>query len=490
MLYGNDLDNNRLLFSMFNQYMFQTAKNNIKNIKYYYQVNPSTNGNRLIEELLNAIETYDLSSIGQPLFESIIMKCGKTPMERDQIMGEIVKWKSYTKEQIEPAKQYLDQIVCSSILNQAERLYHENPSEYIKYLKNVNLQKVDSDVLSNVSFNNIDVNSIIATSDEGIPSKFDWINQSFQPSNKYPLASIVVFAAPPGSGKSIWAMNEAINMACNGVRVHYLMMGDLTIASATWRACTIFSGQPFYQAKENLGAIYNTMCQVVGDRLSMSTVPAGSISIDDYIEFIDEEDKKLVSQGKDKIKCCIIDYDAGFEGSGASSTGDSSMYSSYGAIYDKLTELSIVRNKLVIILAQPKIAVYSNEEIPLEMIGESSRKIQVADVVITRGKFTGNQNNLGIFTIPKNRHGDLDKQYSIRLNNGHFKIIPKGVYQQLKQVQDKMAYTEQDIDSMIHQFNIQQSGIQQGVQSKMMAQQQQQAQPSFNPGFNPFINNP
>ena len=477
---GDDLNNFTLLFGMFNQFVFQNAKNNIQNIRYYYQTNPSTNGNPFVEEMLKAIEQYDLQAIDQPLFNSILDRCGKSPAEKSQLMGEIIKWKSYNREQIEPTKKYLDEIICSAIIQQAGRLYNQSPAEYIKYLKSVNLQKTDSNVLSNISFNSIDINSMVANQGDGIPSRFSWINDAFKPECMYPSQSIVVFTASPGSGKSMWAMNEAISMASSGTRVHYLMMGDLTIATATWRACTVFSGLQYMDAKQNLGAIYNTMCQVVGDKLMMSTVPAGSVSIDDYIEFIDEEDKKLVAQGKDKIKCCIIDYDAGFAGSGASSTGDSSMYSSYGAIYDKLTELSIVRNKLVIILAQPKIGVYSNEEIPLEMVGESSRKIQVADVVITRGKFTGNQNNLGIFTIAKNRHGDLNRVYSIRLMNGRFKELPKGVYDSLKQETERKLYTEADIDAMIHNYNASYNNIQRGAKNKQ--------QPGFNPGANPFIN--
>ena len=123
--------------------------------------------------------------------------------------------------------------------------------------------------------------------------------------------------------------------------------------------------------------------------------------------------------------------------------------------------------------------VYSNEEIPLEMVGESSRKIQVADVVITRGKFTGNQNNLGIFTIAKNRHGDLNRVYSIRLMNGRFKTLPKGVYDSLKQETDRKLYTEAEIDAMIHNYNASYNNIQRGVKNQ---------QQSFSPSTNPFIN--
>jgi len=194
------LDNLSLLLGMFNQYLFQDAKNNVKYIKYYYQTNPSTNGNQLVDEMIKAIETYDLQAIDQPLFESILARCNKTPMEKRQIMDEVIKWKSYTKEQIAPTKKYLDDIVCASIIQQAGRLYNQSPAEYIKYLKNVNIPNGELDVFSSTGFENIDINTIVAEASRGkISTNINWLNQAFG-GEGINRAELGIITAPPGVG--------------------------------------------------------------------------------------------------------------------------------------------------------------------------------------------------------------------------------------------------------------------------------------------------
>jgi hypothetical protein len=86
------IENLQLLYSCFNQFVFQSAKDNIKDLQYYFDTNPNTTGNRLVDNLLDAIKTYDLQSIGAPLFQSILMKSGKNQQEVDKIMGEILKY--------------------------------------------------------------------------------------------------------------------------------------------------------------------------------------------------------------------------------------------------------------------------------------------------------------------------------------------------------------------------------------------------------------
>jgi hypothetical protein len=195
-----ELDNLGVLFSLFNQYIFQDAKNNIQNIKYYYQTNPSTNGNPLVSEMISAIESYDLVAIDQPLFESILARCNKTPQEKQQILSEIIKWKSYNKEQIAPAKKYVDDIVCASIIQQAGRLYNQSPAEYIKYLKNVNIPTGNLDVFSSTGFNDIDINTIVAEASRGkISTNINWLNQAFG-GDGINRAELGIITAPPGVG--------------------------------------------------------------------------------------------------------------------------------------------------------------------------------------------------------------------------------------------------------------------------------------------------
>ena len=93
-------------------------------------------------------------------------------------------------------------------------------------------------------------------------------------------------------------------------------------------------------------------------------------------------------------------------------------------------------------------------------------KQQIADIIITRGRAAG-VNNLGITSIVKNRHGETLRDYNIRLGNGRFKSLPKGIYDQLKQVQEKRNYTEADIDQMISQYSAQLNQINNQIQQNM-----------------------
>lgn len=364
------MENIELAYALTNQYLFQEAKNNIQDLGYYFSVHPSCSGNRLIEGIINAVKEYDLASMDLPLFQSIIAKSGKTDAEASKILDDIRRWKSYSKEQIEPARKYLQDVVASVVIQKANRMYQDHPSDYLKYLKGVNFQATEQNILSYTDFDKVDVNSIVAKTDEGIPSRFEWINQAFQPACKYPLGSIVLYCSVPGTGKSLWSLGEALNMAAMGETVHVLNLGDLTTQQVVVRAAAIYSGLPFAEAKLNLPAIYNMMRQSIGDNLMLTSVPADSITIDEYIDFIDRIDEDLIRKGKKKISVCVIDYDSGM---GLDGKQYDSMYNQFGDLYNKITELSITRNKLVLLLSQPKSTAYEKEELSIIDIGESSR---------------------------------------------------------------------------------------------------------------------
>lgn len=169
-----------LIFSCFNQYLFQDAKNNIVDLQYYFQTNPQTAGNNMVSQLVDAIKTYPLENIDEPLFRSILFRSQKTPQEAQEVMNEIIKWKRYTKNQIEPARQVLKDVVYSVNLQKANRLYADRPEEFVKYVKNLNIQSSDLDVFTETDFTKIDINSIIAEQAEGgVPSTFEWINDCF-----------------------------------------------------------------------------------------------------------------------------------------------------------------------------------------------------------------------------------------------------------------------------------------------------------------------
>lgn len=442
-----------LIFSCFNQYLFQDAKNNIVDLQYYFQTNPQTAGNNLIGQLVDAIKTYPLETIDEPLFRSILFRAQKTPQESQEVMNEIIKWKRFSKDQIEPARQVLKDIIYSVNLQKANRLYSDRPEEFVKYIKNLNFQVTNNDVFSETSFTQVDINSIIAEQAEGgVPSKFEWINNCFS-SGSYEFGQLGLIAMPPGTGKSLMAMEEALNMSLSGQKTHYLALGDLKMKDFIIRLGAQFTGLPFNEVAQNLAPIYNSMCKAIGDNLSITILPAGKISVDEYIETMKTKEHRVL----------FIDYDAGFKN--AHGGEDGSMYKSFGDIYDKLTELTAM-GKLVFILSQLKIGAYSQEVLDMSYIAGSSHKVDVVDFIITRSKGGDrpNPNNLGISTITKNRRGETNViDYNIRLQNGRFKSLPKKVYEELRLVQEKGYYTEADIDLMINNYNIQYERAQQSM---------------------------
>lgn len=156
------------------------------------------------------------------------------------------------------------------------------------------------------------------------------------------------------------------------------------------------------------------------------------------------------------------------------------MYVEYGQIYSRLSELTVNERKLVFVLSQPNKAAWNMDPmdvISMDLLSSSSRKGQVVDALITRTKV--GKNGLGVFYIAKNRRGEEGAtDYSIRLGNGRFKSIPKGIYQQLIQIEEKRDFSEAEIDVMIQQYNQTRSNLNGKIQT---ATQQQQQRPVKNP---------
>ena len=472
------MENFDLLYSLFNQFLFTEAKNNISSLKYYFETNPNTSGNPLIENMLQAIRDYDLDAIGHPLFQSILMKCGKTDSESRTIMSEIIKWKNYTKEQIRPAKEYLGQICAKVELDKAGRLYSTSPLDYIKYIKNLNLKTEDLDMFSTISFGNVDINTIVAEAGTGfIPSQYDWINDTFKPYPGYEKGQIVIVCAPPATGKSLFMMSEALHMAATGYKVLYVGLGDNKMKDFIVRLGAMYTGLSFGEVVQNLGNVYDSLKDVIQDRLEISINPAGKISPEMIIEKIKED--------PDRFDVIIIDYDSNLKGV---SEGDN-MYNSFGVAYEKLTELSLM-NKLVFVGSQTKVTSWKNEVVELTDVGESSRKQHSADMIIGIGKNVDCPNHVHCINISKSRRGEIDvRSYCIRLGNGRFYPICRDLYEELKRESEKTNYTESQIKAMndaklkmrgsINNYNNQ-------VQQRVMNNQPQSG--PINPiGNNPFI---
>lgn len=578
-----------LVLAMFNQYLFQECKSNIDDIIYAYQVTPSTSDNAFVEQLLSAIKNYSLDSIGYPLFQSIFSRTGKTQAESTEILNKIVEYKKYTKDQIAPFRTLIRDIVAHSYIIRANNLYGDSPSEFIGYLKNTTFKSSEDDYFVTTKFKDLDINTIIAErADGGIPSAFNWINQTFRPECCYPTSGLMCVTMPPGcmsgdtevfladgtvdtlenlykrkvegitvyscdgetskvsvaencqiseyvsewyvvevdgkreyrvtenhplllmggewkradklkigdtlvsfniksadktthaitniylekldtpqpvydlvnvalyhnyavkfddesgffshnTGKTLFCMQECLNMCLMGKKCHYLCMGDMTEEDFIIRMSAQYLGIPFYEVKRNILQCYNELAKAIGDNLSISCIPASAMTVDDYIE-------EMKNKPYDVL---FIDYDSQFK----SNVATESMYLTYGDIYAKLSELTVSYKKLVFILAQPMKAAWSLPVIEMDQVGESARKIHAVDWCLTRARLPENLNGLGTSKIVKSRRGEEQVvDYNIRLSNGRFKSVPKSVFEKLAEIKDKQEFKEAEIDHFIESY--------------------------------------
>ena len=315
----NGITNEGLVYSLFNQYLFQEAKNNIENLEYYFSTNPATSGNQLISELVKSIKTYSFDAMGEPLFRSIFMKCRKSDAEANQILSEIIKWKRFTKEEIKPAYKYLKDIISASVITKANHMYSNSPSEYLKYLKNYDLKTSDEDFFSAVNFKDVDINTLVAESGDNVVStNINFLNEAFQPYCGLERGQLGIICAPPGVGKSLEAMNLALWMASKGEKVLFICLGDNTMKDFIVRMGSIALGISFAEAYKNLACVYDSLRGIVGNNLQVSINPAGVVSADDIVEKVEAENPSVV----------FIDYDSNVEGA---CDGDN-MYQSIGKI--------------------------------------------------------------------------------------------------------------------------------------------------------------
>lgn len=444
-----------LVFSMFNQYVFQDCKNNIDDLTIYYRTNPATSGNPLIEELLKSIKDYPLESIGIPLFNSILAKSGKSAAESKEILDKIIEYKKYNRDKIRPIQEYIKNVLATVYLGRANRLYSDKPADMLTYIKNLEFRAGEADYLNSINFSNIDINSIIARSSEAVlTSSMDFVNEAFS-EGAFKPGDIVVYSASPSNGKSLFAEAEALHIAIDHKeRANMLVMGDISMDALLLRLAAIYSGLPFKEARLRLNSIFTSMKRDINGNLDIIVAPAGVISASDYVSYVIESKKNY--------KACFIDYDENFKMSSREN-----MYNDFGEMYNEFTKLKDA-GILTYVLCQPKAFSWSNGElIRLEDLGTSSRKGHIADVVITRSKEPGNLNGLGVFYIAKNRHGQNSVAYSIRLQNGRFKVIPKAVYDDLKQIQEQRMFTESELDYMASQYETQKSIINKKVESRM-----------------------
>lgn len=465
---SNENQKLELVYALFNQHLFMDAKDNIDLLQYHFQSDYATHGNKLIKEMLNSIKKYNFESLGTPMFSSILLKLGKSDAEANEILRKIEGYRNYSMEEIEPLRQNLKALATQAIISQAHSKYSNDPVAYKEYIETHSIDMSDSrQKFAKTSFDRISAAELEASRAWRYKTGVWWLDQAdsepdakndpYSPYYGVSAGQMLLFTSPPGTGKTMWMMERATDILQNHqnvnrhgrpVKAHFLSLGDVTKRDYVMRMGGILQNIPINTVSSDFNSTLNKLNEIIGaDRFKFDLYPAGYISVHEYVEFMAKSDFDIL----------FIDYDSNF--SSSSKVGDN-MYQQYGEIYDALTTLTQL-GKTVFVAAQPHKNVWDADVIEENMIGESSRKIHTADIVITASRSPLNRAT-GIMKLAKTRRQestDTNNMYGwFRANTGRFMYYPHEMYPLLKNEVTK-GLTFADIDQRVALFNQQRSAI-------------------------------
>jgi KaiC/GvpD/RAD55 family RecA-like ATPase len=383
----------------------------------YYKGRRETKDNTLIKSLLDLVENYNYNDLTEPRFMLTLQQDGRTVEEATMIYKKIYQCQSYDRSQAGVFIENLKKICYSAYVSKIHDLYQNDPVTYVSKLKEFDYRSNYSDTLIAKTFSQLDITDLVNRySAEGYRSRYEFINQSYNCGGYIP-AQLVLVCGAPGVGKSLFLQSEAVNFIQQGKRVHYLVMGDLNELDLAIRMMCQLSNKPQAAIESDILGNFDLYKEKFSEYLSMTIVPSGVVSSREYVDWM--------KQRVNEYDVLMIDYYSNFK-----QNEDRSMYLNGGDICDSLTELTR-EGKLVFMAVQPKQAYFGEEFLPYEALGESSRLVHVADMIVTIGRRWEAGMRMGRMNIAKNRRGKPDAVTEanwIGTNEGLFYICSDALY--------------------------------------------------------------
>ena len=233
------------------------------------------------------------------------------------------------------------------------------------------------------------------------------------------------------AGKSMISMQEAVNFVDQGLNVVYSAFGDLKKYDFLYRMSSQINHRPLPFTELNLpsevASAKNKVKGLTDGHLNIQLLAPDKFTASDYVDYMKNSYAK---DGKTKLHdwadVIIVDYDANLK-------SDKSMYLKGEDIYQTLYQL-VYPNKLLIVLAQTNKFSWGKEVIGLGDLGESSRKQQIIDILLTISHPVSYnvQNHVGWMNLCAGRRVSLMKCPYFRDVDGTFHEISSDTYGLIK----------------------------------------------------------
>lgn len=431
--------------------MYFEIKNNIQILKSYFR----NKKDKVAETLINILDKVHFDDINDGmLFARLSTEAKLTKTQCDEVISKIREAKGLNRDQINEYRRGFESAIYSNIIREAQQS-SSNSIEFVDAIKKFDYKKDSSEVFKVTKLKDIKVSKIKELYDVSkcVKSRYNFINQSFVVGG-YQYGQIICVCGAPSTGKSLFLQSEALNMALNGVKCHYLCMGDLNEEKIMSRLAGMYCQVSQKEFMENIeGYVLKTQADL-NDNLDITCQPSGKTKAREHIDWCLDH--------INDYDVFFVDYDTNYE----KDPHAESMYEELGAVYDMFTEITS-KGKLVFVACQPKNSAYKDEKISMDSLAESSRKSQIIDMCITLGRYKNNV--CGIASIEKNRNGENMETPWLRTVSGTFFEANEAMYAALKEgykgdrvlsanalnnkLKDFLSFTEMPVDNNSGQAN-------------------------------------
>lgn len=304
--------------------------------------------------------------------------------------------------------------------------------ELYEVLAKLNNLDVDEETVEDVSLDNIDecVDIYSSRNKEGIKFFDERISDTLS-TGAFDYGTINVITAPPGNGKTMLIMNQAVYIASQGKHTLHLAIGDLTrkqviirflaiITGNTVRQIAMLSPEQFRQFISKAKMKYS----VIFEHLHCKCILPNSLNGIKLVKLIKKEQERK-NIHFDQI---AVDYDGNIETSISTNKkgvdkDNKSMYYEGADIYNLFVKFAKENETVVWMLSQPKIQYWNCEKIPLEGLNDSSKKQHIVDFIMSLGKKIKDEPKVTFF-ISKNRHGVSDKTIYSNMDGSTMSFTP------------------------------------------------------------------
>lgn len=226
----------------------------------------------------------------------------------------------------------------------------------------------------------------------------------------YQPSTVNMIVSPPGTGKSMFLVNEGVCAAKQGFDVLHIFIGDMVEYDGFIRYLSCVSGTPqgtlvmMPQEKQmEVVKFCNQQYSSVFDHLYILAYASLSIGVETLMEDISRFEKSL---NKD-FGVIIVDYPDNLIQDGVG------LYQDGGTLYSSLERLARLSQSVVLVASQPQKSYWNHSIIPLEAAAESSKKQMCVDVMLTMNTdFRGA--NFGTMLLAKARKGEVGKIFRFK----------------------------------------------------------------------------